>query len=50
MATLWQDIRYGLRQLRKSPGFTAVAMPALAACIPARRVINVDSTKAIRYE
>ncbi|MFO1498174.1 MAG: ABC transporter permease [Verrucomicrobiota bacterium] len=33
LETLWRDIRYSARQLRKNPGFTAVSVLTLAICI-----------------
>jgi putative ABC transport system permease protein len=49
MNTFWQDLRYGIQVLRKTPGFTAIAVITIALGIGANTTI-FSSMNAVVFE
>src|SRR5258708_20631629 len=47
LETCWQDVRFGLRMLRKNPGFTAVVVLMLALGIGANAAIFNTATSVL---
>ncbi len=44
---LWQDVRYGLRMLKRSPGFTAIVAISLALGVGANTAILAASKQVL---
>ncbi len=48
--TIWQDVRYALRTLVRNPGFTAVAVSALALGTGANTTLYTVVSSALRFD
>ncbi|MGA2261354.1 MAG: ABC transporter permease [Acidobacteriota bacterium] len=49
LETVWRDLRFGARMLRRNPGFTAIAVLTLAICIGANTaVFSIMNTTLLR--